>query len=101
MTAPTVRPAVACVAFSSSGNGETIVREAAEFPADPSASEWPVTAIDGDARAVAARVREAASVAVGQYDVVADALTCDDLIDTITTRVIRALGIRTEATTDG
>lgn len=81
----TVRPAVAIRLDETPDGPQTTLRD--------------YTAIDGDARAIAARVRaEVRAQCVHYTDEGLDCLICAAVADAITSR---ALGIPTEATTDG
>jgi hypothetical protein len=103
--APTVRPAVACVAWPNAAGHTDCVGDTSYYSLDSvretGLTAWPVTAIDGDARAIAARVREQVEAVMREWCMMGDMFSadqCEEIANAVTTR---ALGIPTEATTDG
>jgi hypothetical protein len=91
----TVRPAVACVGWHPGDYGSDHVCVIEGTPSDipELPNPHPLTAIDGDARAVLARVEQALSPLMSPHSPMVYELAVD--------AVRRALGIPTEATTDG
>jgi hypothetical protein len=99
MTAPAVRPAVAGWAWTSVTNTRRWLFDMRRPHPDV---DRPAILLDGTAAQVAARVRDAVSVAVEHWNLdFGDHWTAADFVDDITARVLAALGIHLEGATDG
>jgi hypothetical protein len=98
----TVRPAVAVLAYHALRHGRTHTYASTVYES-LAHGDWRATLVDGDAAQIAARVRLAIwdSNCGMEWSPEAAHTTDAEITNRITARVLRALGIPTEATTDG